>query len=96
MADHRPPEEVIAHYRDHAPERGRLTAGQGRLELARTQELIVRHLPAGSLKILDVGGATGVYASWLASMGHVVHLIDPVVSQIEDALRSAGTPEVHR
>ena len=34
-------------------------AGRGRLELARTQEVVRRHLPAGRLRILDVGGARG-------------------------------------
>ena len=49
--------------------------------MLRTQEIIGRHLPSGSLRILDVGGAVGIYSAWLASEGHSVHLIDAVPSQ---------------
>ena len=36
--------EVLAHYKT-TPEEGRLQCGWGVLELERTQELILRHLP---------------------------------------------------
>ena len=34
---------------------------------------------------MDVGGATGVYAFWLAEKGHEVHLLDIVPLHIEKA-----------
>lgn len=83
---------MIAHYRDGRPEHGRLSGPQGRIELARTQEILLRHLPDPPLRILDVGGAIGTYSAWLASLGHTVHLIDPVADQVEEARRRAGTP----
>jgi SAM-dependent methyltransferase len=68
----------------------RLRHGSGRLELARTQEIIRGRLPAGRLRILDVGGGTGVHAAWLADDGHEVHLVDPVDTHVDEARRLAG------
>lgn len=78
--------EILAHYR-MTDEGVRLERAHGRLERARTQELLVRHLPDGPARILDVGGGTGVYARWLAGLGHTVHVVDPVpdhVAQVVD------------
>ncbi|HSD27972.1 MAG TPA: class I SAM-dependent methyltransferase, partial [Vicinamibacteria bacterium] len=58
---------------------------------ARTQELVRRHLPPPPGVVLDVGGAAGAYALWLAEAGYEVHLLDPVplhVRQAEEASRS--------
>src|SRR5580692_5242151 len=76
------PAEVLQHY-ELVDEGSRITKGLGRIELLRTQEILRRHLPAESLRILDVGGATGVHATWLASDGHDVHVVDPVAQHIE-------------
>ncbi|HEU5421267.1 MAG TPA: methyltransferase domain-containing protein [Streptosporangiaceae bacterium] len=68
--------EILAHYaegREHA----RLTSGQS-LELLRTRVLLERFLPDSPARVLDVGGGSGVYASWLSGRGYQVHLIDPV------------------
>ncbi|MBO0727826.1 MAG: methyltransferase domain-containing protein [Acidimicrobiaceae bacterium] len=92
MRGPRPPDEVIAHYREYRPELDRLSGPQGRIELARTQEILARHLPDRPLRILDVGGATGTYSAWLASLGHEVHLIDPVDDQVQQARQQAGSP----
>src|SRR5215831_1634076 len=54
---------VIAYY-DHGDEHDRLTPGGGTLEFLRTKELLTRFLPPPPASVLDVGGATGVYASW--------------------------------
>src|SRR5205809_798827 len=51
-----PPSEVREHYETEIVEADRLTVGAGRLELARTQEIIRRYLPPAPLTILDVGG----------------------------------------
>jgi SAM-dependent methyltransferase len=85
-----PPVEVREHYDRDIDEGERLRQGPGLLELARTQEIVRRHLPAGSLRILDVGGGTGVHAAWLADDGHEVHLVDPIERHIEAARRLAG------
>lgn len=66
-------------------EDSRLTQGWGPLELARTQELILRFLPPAPARVLDVGGGSGIYAAWLASLGHEVWLIDLVPKHIEQA-----------
>jgi ubiquinone/menaquinone biosynthesis C-methylase UbiE len=76
--------DIIAHY-DEVPEDDRLQADWGRLELARTQELILRHLPAPPRKILDVGGGSGVYSSWLGGLGYKTHLLDPVPRHVAQA-----------
>jgi SAM-dependent methyltransferase len=92
MEDPLPAKEVMAHYQEHRPERSRLSGPQGRIELARTQEILSRYLPSPPLRILDVGGATGVYSAWLASQGHDVHLIGPVKDQVDQARDRAGSP----
>ncbi|HEY5325976.1 MAG TPA: methyltransferase domain-containing protein [Mucilaginibacter sp.] len=73
-----------------AAEDKRLTFGLGPLEFERNKELIGRYLPAGSSVIIDVGGGPGVYAAWLADMGHYVHLVDPVNKHILQAQKRAS------
>jgi hypothetical protein len=76
-------EEILAHYAE-SRERERLTARPS-LELVRTQVLVQRYLPSPPSRVLDVGGASGVYAAWLASRGYTVRLIDPVPVHIQQA-----------
>ena len=57
-------------------EESRLGSGPSRLEELRTRELILRHLPTPPATVLDVGGASGAYAFWLAELGYDVRLID--------------------
>src|SRR6185295_14708072 len=71
----KPPPEVVAYY-DRFPEETRLEMGPCRLERARTQEILLRVLPPAPARIVDVGGAAGVYSSWLAGLGYDVHLVD--------------------
>lgn len=66
---------AIAEYYGRAPEESRLEHGAFRLEQARTRELIERHAPPPPATVLDVGGAAGAYALWLASIGYDVHLV---------------------
>lgn len=82
--------KLLAHYSDGA-ELARLTVGSGLLEAARTKELLERLLPAGA-RVLDVGGAGGFYAEWLARRGHAVQLVDAVPLHVEEAGRRAGQP----
>lgn len=84
------PPEIRVYY-EQGQEAKRLAGGfpTGPLELARTQELILRYLADDKLEILDVGGGPGIYAKWLAELGHDVRLVDPVSLHVEQA-RSAG------
>ena len=85
------PREVIEHY-GVIDEGRRITRGLGRLELERTRDIVRRHLPEGRLTILDVGGATGVHAQWLASDGHDVHVVDLVPAHVEEVRALSATP----
>lgn len=77
---------MLAYY-EKGKEADRLRGGSpsGPLEQARTQEIILRFLPSESLEILDVGGGPGVYAAWLAELGHRVHVVDPVPLHVDQA-----------
>jgi ubiquinone/menaquinone biosynthesis C-methylase UbiE len=81
-------EEALRHYQDGI-ELPRLSRGSGPLEFARTQELLVRHLPPAPAVVLDVGGGPGAYASWLSELGYTAHLLDPVPLHIEQALETS-------
>lgn len=81
--------EVLSHY-ETTPEDGRLQSGWGVLELARTQELISRHLPPPPRPVLDVGGGTGVYSYWLAERDYEVHFLDLVPGQVERVRKNPG------
>jgi ubiquinone/menaquinone biosynthesis C-methylase UbiE len=61
------------------------------LERVRTEEIIGRCLDKPGLRILDIGGASGIYSFWLAEMGHVVDLIDLTPKHIEQALEAQRT-----
>lgn len=75
--------EVLAYY-----ERGgEATRLDGTLELVRTQVLLERLLPAPPATVLDVGGAFGVYSSWLAERGYDVRLVDPVPLHVDTVAR---------
>jgi SAM-dependent methyltransferase len=69
---------TIAEHYQSAPEEHRLEEGPGLLESLRTRELIERHAPRPPATVLDVGGAAGAYALWLADAGYTVHLVDAV------------------
>lgn len=64
--------------------------GAGRLEAARTEELLHRRLSPPPARVLDVGGAAGRYALPLAAAGYEVHLVDPVPLHVEQAVRSSA------
>ena len=77
--------EILAHY-ELGHERDRLAQGiSSPIEFARTKEILTRFLPPAPATVLDVGGASGAYATWLAELGYTVHLIDPVPLHIEQA-----------
>ncbi len=68
--------DEIARYYAEGSEEHRLTVGAFQLEAARTRELLQRFLPRPPARVLDVGGATGPYAFWLAEKGYHVDLVD--------------------
>lgn len=78
------------YYESLSVEAERLNRREGQLELERTRELLGRFLPPRPSRIIDIGGGTGVYSAWLASLGHYVHMIDPVPLHIQTA-STAGT-----
>ncbi|HLN06758.1 MAG TPA: class I SAM-dependent methyltransferase [Acidimicrobiales bacterium] len=88
------PEEITAHYEREYDEGNRIVEGLGQLELLRTREILARHLPPAPLRILDIGGGTGVHAQWLAQQGHDVLVIDPIARHVAQAsdLASSGLP----
>jgi SAM-dependent methyltransferase len=81
--------DIRQHY-DQDREDERLRTGRGRLELWRTQDVLRRRLPAPPARVIDVGGASGVHAEWLAADGYDVELIDPVPLHVERAGRTPG------
>lgn len=91
--DEQPPEFdlTIAEYYRQAPEECRLEEGAFLLESIRTRELIQRHAPAPPAPVLDIGGAAGAYALWLAEAGYTVHLLDPVPRLVAEAQRRGAT-----
>lgn len=88
----RPPvPDLNAYYADHFAEDDRLQAtAHGRLEFERTQELLRRHLPTPPARVLDVGGATGAHARWLAEDGYAVHVVDLVPEHVAVAASLPG------
>jgi SAM-dependent methyltransferase len=88
-------DRVITDYYERAPEEARLEQGPFQLEEARTRELIQRYAPPPPGTVVDVGGAAGAYALWLAETGYTVHLLDPVPRLVAEAQRrsaAAGLP----
>jgi ubiquinone/menaquinone biosynthesis C-methylase UbiE len=82
--------EILSYY-NRRPEETRLERGLSQLEAIRTRELIERHAPPAPATVLDVGGAAGAYAGWLAEMGYEVHLVDAVPRLVDEArARSAS------
>jgi ubiquinone/menaquinone biosynthesis C-methylase UbiE len=83
--------DIIVDYYTKFDEKNRLTRHS--LEKIRTQEIISRYLSKDKMKILDVGGAAGVYSFWLSSLGHIVDLMDMVpkhIDQCREIEKSSG------
>jgi SAM-dependent methyltransferase len=81
---------AITEYYLRAPEEHRLEQGAALLEEVRTRELILRHARPAPALVLDIGGAAGAYALWLAQAGYTVHLIDPVPRLVAEAARRSA------
>jgi ubiquinone/menaquinone biosynthesis C-methylase UbiE len=83
--------QAVRSYYEQFDERERLDAGPGQIEFVRTQEILRRLLPPPPAVILDVGGAAGRYACWLAREGYEVHLVDPVARLVEQAREASAS-----
>jgi ubiquinone/menaquinone biosynthesis C-methylase UbiE len=87
-------ERVLRYYSD-SDEAARLRTTWFQLEYERTRELIQRHLPPPPAGVIDAGGASGIYACWLASLGYAVHLIDLVPKHVEQARAASSQQPDH-
>ncbi len=75
-------EPMLAYYaRDR--ERDRLDTGAGRVEFARTIEVLEHALPPAPATIADIGCGPGRYVSWLVDAGYEVIARDPVAAHID-------------
>ena len=83
-------DEILDHYAS-GYEAGRLDGES--LEFARTQEVLLRHLPPAPASVLDVGGGPGRYSRWLAGLGYSVRLVDVTPVHVELAT-AAGVDAV--
>jgi SAM-dependent methyltransferase len=90
MSETQPPREVVEYY-DRYAEESRLQQGPSRLELERTQDILSRVLPPPPARVVDVGGAAGVYSAWLAARGYDVRLLDASPRLVAEARRLNAT-----
>ena len=87
--------DAVVDYYGAGDESSRLRTGWFQIEQARTQELILRHLPPAPATVVDAGGGAGAYACWLAARGYQVHLIDPVPKHVELARAASSRQPQH-
>jgi ubiquinone/menaquinone biosynthesis C-methylase UbiE len=73
----------IEQYYVEYPEHRRLSSASGQLEFERTKRIVQRFLPSSPAIVADVGGGTGPYSFWLASLGYETHLIEPSIRLVE-------------
>ena len=81
---------AITEYYDRNPEESRLEHGAFRLEHERSRELLRRYLPPAPAVVVDVGGAAGAYALWLAEQEYSVHLVDLTPRLVAEAERRSA------
>lgn len=85
--------EILRYYAE-SPEEERLTRGAHRLERARTERILMRVLPKAPATVMDVGGAAGAYAFWLAESGYELHLLD-ASRRLVDLARTRNQAAAH-
>lgn len=83
-------DDSIDRFYSNSSEETRLQTGLGPLEFERNKELIVRYISKKKSRIVDIGGGPGIYAAWLAELGHSVCLVDPVARHIVQAAKRAA------
>ena len=85
-----PTHTINTFYNSTQMEVDRLAQHVFQLEKMRSQEIILRYLKP-SMRIADIGGATGAYSFWLHDMGHKLHLLDAAEFHIEAATKISIT-----
>lgn len=80
---------AVEQFYHKASEETRLEKGMGIFEFERTKALYEKHIDFTAGRIIDVGGGTGKYAAWLASKGHEVHMVEPVLKHVQLAQERA-------
>jgi SAM-dependent methyltransferase len=84
--------DAMHDYYERGEAADRLTrSAKGRIEFERTQEIVLRALPAPAATVADIGGGPGRYAFWLAGLGYrVVHrdLVPRHVEHVRDLSRN--------
>ena len=83
-------DDGIDRFYSGSSEETRLQTGLGPLEFERNKALILKYLFNTRSCIVDVGGGPGLYAAWLAELGHSVCLVDPVAKHIAQAEKRAA------
>ena len=73
----------IEQYYAEYPEHDRLSSAGGQLEFERTKRIVQRFLPTPPATVADIGGGTGPYSFWLASLGYETHLIEPSIRLVD-------------
>ena len=86
--------EIVDFY-TQTQEEDRLVSGSSLLEFERTKQLLRRFLPHPPATVMDVGGASGAYAFWLASLGYAVLLVD-ATPRLVDVARQRDAQSSHR
>ena len=81
--------DVLEHY-PLADERARLDTPIGQIELERTKEILLAHLPPPPAVVSDIGGGPGRYALWLAEAGYRVVHRDLVPLHVEQVAADAA------
>lgn len=79
---------VVEYYTNSFSEHERHLDAFSQIQKIRTLKLFNQHLGSNQ-KVLDIGGATGVYSFELAKQGHQVDLLDIVPVHIEKAKKIA-------
>lgn len=61
----------------------RLRSAYGILEEEHLRRIILKNIPSSAIEVFDIGGGTGHYSTWLASLGFSVHYSDIVPQHVE-------------
>ena len=83
-------DDALQAYYARDEERDRLDRGVGRLEFARTIEILQRTLPAPGAVVADIGGGPGRYTDWLVAAGYDVIHRDLVAHHVEQVAARHG------
>jgi SAM-dependent methyltransferase len=71
-------------------ERDRLAVGVGRVEFARTIEVVRRTLPEPPAVVADIGGGPGRYTDWLVEVGYTVIHRDVIEHHVDQVRQRHG------